>query len=428
MSALQLENRAAPSAKSLKKAKKAKAAKKAKKVAARKAAKKLAATAAAKKSKTKPAPAPTPTPTPTPTVPTLPAPDGALPVTSFGAVGDGVTDNCVTIQRALDTVGAGKVLSFPAGQVFAHSCVLKVTTPGLRLTGGGTLHATNEQRSSLHIAAANVTVDNLKFTVGTLTQRWEAYEQMRVRVGAVDSVTLADLTIDGSAAAGIYVGGASNFTIARVEVKNTKADAIHITESAHDGLVADATIRNAGDDGVAVVTYGATTTPARNITVLRPKLYGQSWGRAYSVVGGDSITFRDIYAEGSSGASVYIAAEAGGYNTAASTNIVVDGGVIKRANQTASIDHGAVLLYNGRSAVNSNITVQNLVISDTRSTASRQIGIIQDSGGTHERVLLKNILMTGGGYAFVSTAPLSSYNRVNVVHNGEALVDRFGWS
>lgn len=409
--------------------KRAKAKAAAKRKAALAAAARKATLAAAKK---KPTPTPTPTPTPAPPPPAsptpAPVPTTALSVTSFGAIGDGVTDNCTAINNALSAVGVGGTLLFPAGQVFAHSCVLQVAKAGVRLTGGGQLKATNERRSSLFLNAASVSVDNLKFTIATTSQRWEEYEQMRIRVGAVSGVTISDVTVDGSAAAGIYVGGASNFSLNRVEVKNTRADAIHMTESARDGAVTDATIRNAGDDGVAVVTYGASTTPAKNITVTRPRLYGQTWGRAFSVVGGDRITFKDIYAEQSSGATVYIASEGGGYNTGASTNVLVDGGAINQANQTSSVDHGAVMLYNGRSAVNSDITVKNLTITNTRASASRQIGIVQDSGGTHQRVTLQNIAIFGGPTPLGGNAPLSAYNRIGLTYNGVALANLIGWS
>lgn len=418
-------------------AKKRAAIKRAKKKAAkRKAAlaaseRKAAIEAARKKPKPAPTPTPTPAPTPTPTPTPTPAPtvpSNAVSVTSFGAVGDGVTDNCSALQTALASLNVGGTLLFPAGGVFAHSCVLRVAKSGVRLTGGGQLHATNERRSSLFLDAPAVSVDNLTFTIATPSQRWEEYEQMRIRIAAVSGVAITDVVVDGAGAAGIYVGGATNFSLTRVEVKNTRADGIHMTESAQDGTVTDATIRNAGDDGVAVVSYGTSLTPAKNITVLRPRLYGQTWGRAFSVVGGDNIVFRDIYAERSSGASVYIAAEAGGYNTWPSTNVTVDGGTINHANQTSSIDHGAVMLYNGRSAVNSNITVKNLSIANTRSTASRQLGIVQDSGGTHSRVTLENIAIVGGPTPLGGNAPLGSYNRIGVTYNGAPLSNLIGWN
>ena len=96
------------------------------------------------------------------------------------------------------------------------------------------------------------------------------------------------MTVDGSAAAGIYVGGASNFTLSDVLVRNTNADGIHMTTRAHDGVVRNARVVNPGDDGVAVVSYRNDGELVRNITVESPRVEGQRWGRGFSVVGGDT--------------------------------------------------------------------------------------------------------------------------------------------
>lgn len=50
--------------------------------------------------------------------------------------------------------------------------VLTVTTPNVRLTGGGTLLATDERTSEFYIHADSVTVDHLNFTTTGVTRRW----------------------------------------------------------------------------------------------------------------------------------------------------------------------------------------------------------------------------------------------------------------
>ena len=79
---------------------------------------------------------------------------------------------------------------------------------------------------------------------------------MKLRLGPVTGVTLTDVTIDGSAAAGLCVGGAIT-SRSTGSGQNTRADAIHFTEVEPTmGTLTDATVRNPGDDGVAVwVSY-----------------------------------------------------------------------------------------------------------------------------------------------------------------------------
>lgn len=346
------------------------------------------------------------------------APTGAkttnrtLDVGSFGARGNGVADDTAALQKALDALRAGDRLVFPAGKTFRHNDVLTVRVAGVRLSGPGTLLATNEARSSFHIDADNVVVDGgLTFKIAATTRRWDAYEQMRLRISGHRGVVLRRVLVDGSAAAGIYIGnGASHYLLEDVTVQNTRADGIHNTGAAHDGVIRRPILRNVGDDGVAVVSYerDAGGTPCRNITIESPRFYGNTWGRAFSVVGGKDITFRDVYAENSNAASVYIAVEVAPWFTCASRRIRVLGGTIRNANASATVDHGAVLIYSGRSGMsNDDIMISDLKITDTNPRASRQVGVL----GEANRVTLRSFVFSGGPANLFSTnAPADRYN------------------
>jgi hypothetical protein len=358
-----------------------------------------------------------------------PIPVGAVSVTSFGAVGDGVSDDTAAIQRALDSLPEGGTLAFPAGSTFRHTAVLTVGRPGVRLTGGGTLLATSEQASAVLLRNNNIRVDNLTLRMASTSRRWVEYEKMKLRLGPYSGIRVTDVLIDGSAAAGVYIGGARNFSLSRVTVRNTRADAVHITEGASLGTVSDVVVRNSGDDGIAIVSYAGDGDPvSRDITILRPRVFGQSWGRAFAVVGGDRISWRNVYAERSSAAAIYLATEAH-FNTHPTTNILVDGATITCANQTASVDHGAVVLFNGTAGVtNRNLTVRNLTVSDTRASASRQVSIINAAGARHARVTITNVVVNRGpATTFWTNAPAASYRLSGWTDDGVAVAPRIGW-
>lgn len=336
-----------------------------------------------------------------------------LGVTSFGAVGDGVTDDTLAVQRALDALRPGDTLVFPAGKVFRHTDVLTVRTPGVRISGPGTLLATNEGRSSVRINADNVTVDgSLTLKIASTTRRWDAYEQMKLRLSDHTGIVVRHVTVDGSAAAGVYIAGCSHYLLEDVTVKNTRADGIHNTGGDHDGVIRRAVIRNVGDDGVAVVSYSRDkgAVPCRRIVVESPRFYGNVWGRAFSVVGGEDITYRNIYAESSNAAAVYIATEGDPWYTFASKRVRVLGGEIKNSNTSPTTDHGAVLVYSGRPGyANEDIEIADLKVTDTRATASRQVGILGDA----RRIELRNLTIVGGPSNLFSTnAPADAYNTV----------------
>ena len=374
-------------------------------------------------------PSPSTAPTPTPSRSAAAPTKGAISVLDFGAAGDGVTDDTKAIQKALDALHRGDTLEFPGGHTFRHTDVLRVGVPEVRITGRGVLLATNESRSAFFVDADSVTVDGgLTFRMGPTTKRWDAYEQMKLRIGRHSNVSIRGITIDGSAAAGLFIGGADHFDVTDVTVQNTRADAIHMTGGAHDGRVTGASIQNPGDDGVAVVSYVDGNPVCRDIAIVSPKLTAQTWGRAFSVVGGQDITWRDVYADGSGGASIYVAAESE-WNTYGAKRITFDGGTLKRSNQTSSIDHGAILIYDAQPQYpNSSITIRNLNIVDTRSNASRQVGVLSNKGAVQEKISFENIRISGGPKSFFSTnGPASAYNLVGWSVDGGAKTDHIGW-
>lgn len=335
-----------------------------------------------------------------------------LNVESFGAKGNGLTDDTASVQRALDSLRTGDRLMFPAGKVYRHSDVLTVNVAGVRLSGPGTLLATNEARSNFRINANNVLADNgLTFKMASTTRRWDAYEQMKLRLSGHTGIVLRNIIVDGSAAAGIYIGnGCSRYLLEDVTVQNTRADGIHNTDAAHDGTIRRPVIRNVGDDGVAVVSYSKPegVAPCRNITIESPRFYGNVWGRAFSVVGGEDITFRNVYAENSNAAAVYVACEGEPYYTFASKRIRVLGGTLKNSNASTTVDHGAVLVYSGRAGYsNDDIEISDMKIINTRPTASRQVGVL----GEANRVQLRNFSFSGGPRNLFSTnVPADRYN------------------
>ncbi len=379
-----------------------------------------------------PIPTPTATPTPTPTVtpaptPTpTPVPTAGTSVLSFGAVGDGTTDDTAALQQALAALRAGDVLIVPAEKTFRHTDVLTVRTNGVRITGGGTLLATNEARSAFTVDADDVTVDHLTFRAVT-THRGERFEEMKVRLAPRSGTVLDSVAVDGAAAAGIYVGGATGFTLTDVSVANTRADAIHLTGGSTGGTIVRPVIRNAGDDGIAVVSYARDGRITSDISVTSPRFYGQIHGRGFSVVGGADIVFSDVYAERSSAAAIYIASESS-YDTFGVARVTVDGGTLTGSNQGKE-DHGAVIIYDSTSRAITDVTIKNLTIVDTRDSATDNVRFIADGANHTSRVSLVNVAITGGPRsAFGGNGPSSVINRTGWTQNGTSLTDWRNWS
>jgi len=354
--------------------------------------------------------------------PAIPAPAKVVTPEQYGALGDGSTDDTSALQKAFDSAPAETTVVLTG--IYAHRDVLHLRRAALHVSGPGTLLATDESRSSVWIEADNVLVDGLTIRTARTTQRWSAWEQMGVRLVGGNGITLRSVTVTGAAAAGVYVGGSAGFILDHVTVQNSRADGIHLTGGSHDGKLMSPTTMNTGDDGVAVVSYGSDGAPCHDITVTSPHVLGTTWGRGISVVGGVRINETDIDVQRTSAAGVYIGAEGSPWFTAAPQDVTVSGGTIVGANTNADVDHGAVLVLAGENGVTpSNITIGNLRISDTRASASRDVGVIT-YGTPPTGIVLVNMVITGGPRsAYQGNTPGGSYVTRGWVQDGVQLPD-----
>ncbi|MBW0114577.1 glycosyl hydrolase family 28-related protein [Pseudonocardia abyssalis] len=327
-------------------------------------------------------------------------------------------DTTVALQSAFDELRPGDELVLAPG-TYRHSAVLTISVPDVVVRGdGATLLATTEGRSAVDIDADRVVMSDLTLDITPTTRRHEGLDQHRLRTSGHTGVRLHRVRVLGSAAAGIFIdGGSSDFILDHVEVRDTRADGIHITGGAHDGRVTDAVVVGSGDDGIAVVSYERDGMPVHDVEVLRPRVESNRHGRGLSAVGGQDIAYSDIVVRDSAAAAVYIAVEGPPYFTQSSTGIRVTGGRISGSNRDPTVDHGAVLVYSARPGFAvSDVVISGLSISDTRASASRQIGVLPQDGRV-QGVVFEDITVVGGPPVLVGD-DRDGYRLDRVLHNG----------
>jgi DUF971 family protein len=299
----------------------------------------------------------------------------------YVAGGDAADDSTAALQARLDQLQPGETLILE-DRTYLHSGVIQIRVPGVRIDGNGaTLQATNDETSSVQITAPGVSLANLSLSAPLAGQRWTGLDQHKLVVGAND-VTVSDVTITGSAGAGVFVNGAHNFQIDRVNVQDTRADGIHTTGGSSNGRINNPIIARTGDDGVAVVSYSDDAAPCISIVIDSPVINGTRWGRGVSVVGGENVSIRNLNVVQTSGAGVYIAAEGGPqFYTRSVSDVDVSGGVVTGANVDPDVVQGSVLVYAGHTGESvTNVTVSDLAISSTAATAQRNVGVVVDAG------------------------------------------------
>ncbi|MEI4278300.1 glycosyl hydrolase family 28-related protein [Klenkia terrae] len=352
-------------------------------------------------------------------------PETALAVEDFGAVGDGRTDDTAAVQEALDAVEPGQAVLLAEGKTYAVSDVLTLSVRGSVLAGDGTLLATDEERSSLTVAADDVVVQDVTLTIEDTSRRFDAFEQQRLWLDGHSGIVVRDVTVRGSAAAGIYVYGTTDFVLDGVQVSETEADGVHITGGATDGQVIRPVVRDVGDDGVAVVSYAPDGDPCARIRVQSPVVDGTD-ARGISVVGGTDITYTDISVSSTAAAGVYVAAE-GSYDTTSVDGVRVEGGTVSDANTDSGIDHGAVLVYSGAEGRTvEDVTVSGLTIDDTRTDASRWLGVVLDGGGTVAGIALQDLALEGDGpeAEYATNDEDADVSLTGITREGEELPDQ----
>jgi hypothetical protein len=345
----------------------------------------------------------TPSTTPTPTTPTTTTstttsttPTTTTPTTTTTTPGSTspplpAGDNTAALQAIFDQIPPGGTLTLNR-QTYQHSGVLKLNVAGARIDGNGsTIQATNDPTSSVQILANNVSLSNVTLGAPLTGQRYTAPAQHKLFIQG-NGATVSDVSINGSAASGVFLYGASNFTLNRVHVTGSRADGIHMTNGANNGTVNNPVTEATGDDGVAVVSYQGEPI-CHDIVINSPTVKSNTFGRGISVVGGQNISYRNISVANTYGAGVYIATEAGSLPTGSVNTVDVTGGTVTAANTSTQTVHGALLVYSGaaNNSIN-NVTLSGLTVARTTSTAQRNAGVIIDAG-TVSKIAFNNIAL-----------------------------------
>jgi|HubBroStandDraft_3_1064219.scaffolds.fasta_scaffold00444_3 hypothetical protein len=306
-------------------------------------------------------------------------------------------DATATLQAMFNNVQPGATLTLDR-RVYPHGGVVTITVPNVHIEGNGaTLAATNDLTSAVEIRANGVSVSNLNLTAPIGGKRYSGLEQQKLYVLHADGVRLNDITVTGSAGAGVLLDGASNFVLNRVTVRDSRADGIHMTRGSNNGQVNNPLTERTGDDGVAVVSYGpqfvgVNEPPCRNITIESPVVNGTTFGHGVTVRGGENITYRNVQVSGTSGAGVFIDTEAAPFFLQSVNGATVEGGTVTAANTTPGSAVGALVAY-GQSpgVVTSNVTFSDLTIVNTSESAPGNIAVVTANGGAVSNIVFRNI-------------------------------------
>jgi hypothetical protein len=229
--------------------------------------------------------------TPTPTSPpggTATAPPNAINVQSYGAVGDGQTDNQGALQNAFNAAQSmGRPVWIPPG-TYDHSGVL--TADGIRIQGAGfnaILYATNYNESTIQMTGAGGSIANLMTQV-VAPERSNQPQTTAIWVDSATGASVSTVILQGAGSNGVRFDGAQHCTVSHIFVLGTNADGIAATNGASYNTIQNNFVYQAADDSYSDDSYiGEPQDTGNQFTgnVALDNAYGRGFAAAGSING-----------------------------------------------------------------------------------------------------------------------------------------------
>jgi parallel beta-helix repeat protein len=264
-------------------------------------------------------------------------------VSQYGAVGDGLNNDGDAIRAALKAAPDDSMVVFEKGKTYLVRHVLRVERRGVKLVGNGAtirFVVTEEEvrgpkgsaHTSIQLAAPYTGIRGFTIT-SNLPKRMTGHPNHHGIVLSSEHQDVRDNRVE-NVLGGIFTRGAKDFLILNNTVSRTLADGIHVTTGSWGGRIIGNTVRETGDDMIAVVGYGDGPPNIGNVLIEDNTVSGQYWGRGIVVAGAKDVTVRrnKIY-DTTHGAGILIVAETY-HNTKNVENILVESNEIRNVQTT----------------------------------------------------------------------------------------------
>jgi hypothetical protein len=331
-------------------------------------------------------------------------------ITSFGAVGDGVTNNAGAIQNAFNYAAANKCTALIPAGTFAYRGTL--TAKGIAVTGtgaGSILKAQDTNNEALTLTGNGGSISNLVL-LGTGTKRIVPYQGAMIWVNRATNFTVQNVLINGASGVGIFDAGGQAGLIQNNTVENTLADSITNTNGASNIMVKGNHVIHSGDDGISNNSYLSDPVTVHDITVLGNTIVHNAWGRGLEVSGGTNITFEGNYVDNLDGyTDMYIASE-GEWKTQDVATVTVRGNTFVDGGP----NQGSAIIYNSEAGTT---TISGVTISGNQFVNPKLAAVQLAGSGSETGIVIQN------NTDFSNRAfGISSNHNVSVTESGNSVL------
>lgn len=275
------------------------------------------------------------------------APQASISVKTYGAVPDGKTDSLAAFQKAIAAAKArGGSVYVPPGN---YALSGRLTVDGVGITGAGQnlsiLTSTDPSKGSIDLKGSNVSLKDLTHVYKNTAARDGSDAKNSITVLGASNFSIRNVRVIGAGTAGILVRDeAKNGVISGNVIKNTKADGIHITDGSSRITIENNTVKQTGDDTIAVVSYKKDAAVTSDVVIRGNSVGYASGARGISVVGGSGVKIEKNTINNTEMAGIYIAVEAA-WKTRDVNDVNVSGNTIVKTGTRPTNDHPNVLVF-----------------------------------------------------------------------------------
>ena len=204
----------------------------------------------------------------------LSQPTSSIPVTSYSAVGDGITDCTTAFQNCIaNAIAQNKSVWIPAGTYLITGTLnlpsnTKISGAGMwysKLVGSPSLYTTPSRRVNLNGSGSNIKLSDFAI-VGCLNYRndSEGNDGLGGTYGTGSSISC--IWVEHTKAAA-WIFNSSGLVVDGCRFRNTLADGININYAMQNTIVTNCTARGTGDDCFAIwpAPSSGNYTPGNNV-------------------------------------------------------------------------------------------------------------------------------------------------------------------
>ena len=328
----------------------------------------------------------------------LAQPSGSVSVVSEGADPTGAADSTAAFNAAITAAGAGGTVWIPSGtyDIPGHIIVNDVTVEGAgmwysTITGAAPGFYGNGAPSNSLAASTNVHLSNFAI-FGNVQVRDDA-DQVNGIGGAMSNSTVSNIWIEHMKVGAWMDGPMTNLTFSGMRIRDTTADGINLHGGVTDSTVTDSSIRNTGDDGIALWADSSLGADAYD-TISDNTVQQQQLANGIAVYGGNNNTVTGNLVEdtginqgGGITAAQRFTSTPLGLTTISNNTMIRDG----QLDPNWQFGVGALWFDGEQGAVAGPINVTNALIEQSPFEA------VQWVEGTVNNVNLSNVTIAGTG-------------------------------